>query len=99
MRPSTGLIVLNVSVMRYSIRLEIALLQRHQTCFVPEFVAQIKDDEDRNHQVAGDEVEPGEYRRLEYADVRAEQHRQEQHHREPRAVGVELGFEFQVSEA
>ena len=33
-----------------------------------------KQDDDRNHQVTGDEVEPGEHRRLEDADVGAEQH-------------------------
>src|SRR5271154_2071799 len=84
---------------RYSIHLKIAILQRDHPGFVADFVAQIQQDEHRNHQVTGDEIEPGEYRGLEHADVGAEQHHQEQHQRQPRAVGVELGFELQVIEA
>src|SRR5713226_5382427 len=82
-----------------SVHFKIAVLERYYSGLVPVFVAQVKDDESRNHQIAGDEVEPGEHRRLEHADVGAEQHQQEQDHREPRTEGIELGFEFQIVEA
>src|ERR1700688_3301754 len=81
------------------VHLEITVLQGYYPCLVPVFVAEIKGDEGRNHEVAGDEIEPGEHRRLEHADVGAEQYRQEQDHGEPRSVGVELGLELQVVEA
>src|ERR1700722_12210148 len=42
---------------RSSVHLEVAVLQRHDTGFFPVFVAQIKDEEARNHQVSGDEIE------------------------------------------
>src|SRR6185437_16942121 len=88
-----------VSRLRPSIQFEVALLQRHQTGFIPILVTQIKHDEARNHQVAGDEVEPGEYGCLEHADIRAEQHDDEQHYGEPGSVGEELRFESEVIEA
>src|ERR1700730_1626626 len=82
-----------------SVHLEITVLQGYYPRLVPVFVAQVKEDESRNHQVAGDEIEPGKDRGLEYADVGAEQHYQEQDHGKPWAVGVELGLEFQIVEA
>src|SRR6266403_1070246 len=82
-----------------SVHLEITVLQGYYPRLVPVFVAQVKEDESRNHQVAGDEVEPGKDRGLEYADVGAEQHHQEEDHGEPWAVGVELRLEFQIVEA
>src|ERR1700722_839741 len=123
MRPSTGLMVFNVSVMartqmfsKYrvssqsvialrnsrswpSVQLEIAVLERDQARLVPVLMAEIEHDENRDHEIAGDEVEPGEHRCLKHADVGAEQHRHEQDQCEPRAVRVELGFEFEVVEA
>src|SRR3984885_11967118 len=83
----------------HSIQLEIAILQRDHMGFVADLVAQIQENDDRNHEVAGDEVEPGEYRGLEHGDVGAEQHHQEQHQREPWTIGIELGFEFEVIHA
>src|SRR3982074_1278788 len=82
-----------------SVHLEITVLEGYYAGLVPVFVAQIKQQECRNHQIAGDEVEPGEYRCLEHADVCAEQHHHEQDHREPRPIRVELGLEFQIVEA
>ena len=60
-----------------SVHLEITVLQGYYSGLVPVFVAQVKEDESRNHQVAGDEVEPGEHRRLKHADIGAEQHHQD----------------------
>src|ERR1700677_529533 len=82
-----------------SLHLEVAVLERHEACLVPVFVAEIQRDENWNHQVAGDEIEPGEYRRLEDADVGAEQHDDEQDQRQPGSVGKEFGLELQVGEA
>src|ERR1700704_6293712 len=76
-----------------SVHLEITVLEGDYAGLVPVFVTQIKQQECGNHQIPGDEVEPGEYRRLEHADVCAEQHDHEQDHREPWTVRVELGLE------
>src|SRR6267154_3452854 len=82
-----------------SVHLEVAVLQRHDAGFLPVFVAQVKNEETRNHQVSGDEIEPREHRRLEHADIGAEQHHHEQDNGKPRAERIEFRLELQAVEA
>src|SRR5260221_6151874 len=82
-----------------SVWIEIGLLERHEMRLVPNFMAEVQDDDSRDDEVVGHEVEPGKFRGLEDADVRAEQNDEKQHQCEPRTVGVELGLELQVIQA
>src|SRR5277367_4885120 len=41
------------------VHIEIAFLQGHEVRLVPELMAEVQNDDDRNHQVTGDEIKPG----------------------------------------
>src|ERR1700692_4819418 len=93
-RPAAYVLLMDATPYMLSVLIEIALLERHDAGLVPNFMAQIQDEHRRNDEVVGNEVEPGEHRGLENADVGAEQDDEEQHQCEPWAVRVELGLEL-----
>src|SRR6478672_6680171 len=84
---------------RSSIRIQLALQERHRVGLVRNLVAQKQDDEDRDYQVAGDEVEPGKHRLAEYPGVGADKHDEKQDCGNPRTVGEESRFELQLLQA
>src|SRR6266478_3458409 len=99
-RPATYVLLIWILFLwMISVLIEIALLERHDMRLVPKFVAEVQGNHGWNDEVVGHEIEPGEFSGLENADVGAEQYDDEQHQREPRAVGVELGLELQIIQA
>ena len=44
-------------------------------------MAEIQNDDDRNEEIFGHEVEPGKYRRLKHRNVGAEEDNEKQHQR------------------
>src|SRR5579871_4676755 len=82
-----------------SVRVEVAVLQRNEVSFLDELVAHVQNNDDWNDQVFADEVEPRKDRSLKHADIRAEQHDQEQDECQPGSVREELGSEFEAIQA